>query len=145
MGFHRGDAVIYVRTEIIHMVAAPARERVSAVVGVVTSVTRDGRIKAYRPSGHGDEIKLHRHSLEHRMDTYRLPRVQWDIAAVESYCAARPWAHAPQYTGAPFDGIEQARAELQQFRRDQAPSAHPRGRTELPTRSTGGRSTERPK
>lgn len=142
MGFHRGDAVVYVRTEIAHMVAAPARESVSAEVGIVTSATRDGRIKAYRACGHGGEVKLHRHSLEHRMDTYRLPPAQWDIAAIETYCATRPWAHAPQHTGAPFSGIEQARAELQQFRRVQTPSARPRRETDSSKGNPDEHSTE---
>lgn len=114
--FQRGDAVVFVRAQTTHTVGAPNAQRVSVTVGVVVSVTRDGRIKSYRSGADGSPVRLHRHSVEHRAQAYRLPRTGWDIDAIAAYCAARPWAHAPQHHGAPFDGLDQARAELRQFR-----------------------------
>ena len=98
--FQRGDAVVFVRAQTTHTVGAPNAQRVSVTVGVVVSVTRDGRIKSYRSGADGSPVQLHRHSVEHRAQAYRL----------------RPWAHAPQHRGAPFNGLDQARAELRQFR-----------------------------
>lgn len=114
--FERGDGVLYIRTERVSVLGQPAQERVSVTVAVVTSVTRDGQIKAFHRGGSDTAVKLHRHSLEHGMTAYRLPKAQWDVGAVLAYCAARPWPHAPQHLGAPFDGLDQARAELRQFR-----------------------------
>ncbi|BBX82207.1 hypothetical protein [Mycolicibacterium aubagnense] len=118
MSFKRGDGVVFVRTERVVVLGEPTRERESVVVGVVTSVTRDGRIKAYRNATcERTVVTLRSTSLEHRAMAYRLPAGSWDMCKVAEYCAARPWAHAPEHVGAPFDGLEQARAELGQFRR----------------------------
>lgn len=114
--FQRGDAVVFVRTQTTHTVGVPNVQRVSVTVGVVVSVTRDGRIKSYRSAADGSLVRLHRHSVEHRAQAYRLPKSGWNTDAIAAYCAARPWAHAPQHRGAPFDGLDRARAELRQFR-----------------------------
>lgn len=118
MSFKRGEGVVFVRTERVVMLGEPTCELESVVVGVVTSVTRDGRIKAYRnATRERTVVTLRPTSLEHHATAHRRPASSWDIDQVVSYCAARPWAHAPEHVGAPFDGLEQARAELGQFRR----------------------------
>jgi hypothetical protein len=119
-GFQRGDAVLFVRNETVHMIDHPNTQLVSATVGVVTSVTRDGKIKAYRSGYRGESVRLRRRSIEYGADLYRLRKDSWDIDAIVAYCADRPWAHAPQHRGAPFNVLEQARAELGQFRREVA-------------------------
>lgn len=115
--FKRGDGIVFVRNERVAMIGQPSYDRTTISVGLVTSVTREGAIKAYRHSTYDQpEIKLHKHSLEHGMQKYLLPKSDWDIGAVMDYCRDRPWAHSPEHTGAPFDSLDQLRAELKQFR-----------------------------
>lgn len=124
--FKRGDGVLFVGTSITSYLAAveagkPREAEVWTILGVATSVTREGQLKAYRDVRYPDSAptKLHSRSKEGYASQYRLPASDFDIDAVAEYCRNRPWAHSPEHLGAPFDSLEQARTELRQFKKEQ--------------------------
>lgn len=112
MAFQRGDGVIFARDDSHPSIKG---KRYEIVVGKVTSITKAGRIKEFDPLRHGISIPLSQLGLS-SAKAYRLPQQDWDVEAVLEYCACRPWPTDPRYKGKQFDDIEQARAELNQFR-----------------------------
>jgi hypothetical protein len=117
--FKRGDGVVFVRTVRDYVIGEPSRERLDITVGLVTSVTRDGKVKAYRHAGWRTDVKLHKGSLEHSATQYVLPANEVDMSAIMDYCANRPWNHAPQHLGAPFQTMDDVKTELRQFKTQQ--------------------------
>lgn len=121
IGFKRGDGVVFVRRTRDYVIGQPSTERDEITVGVVTSVTRDGRIKAYRDASHASVAPVKFEQSGNRYAaSYVLPRDEVDMDGVADYCAARPWSHAPEHTGMPFHSLAEVRAELKQFKRKKA-------------------------
>lgn len=114
--FRRGDGIVFVRSERTNVIGEPGRDRLDITVGLVTSVTRDGKVKAYRHASWCTDVKLHNGSLEHRATQYVLPAATMDMVAVMDYCANRPWSHAPEHLGAPFQSLDDVKTELRQFK-----------------------------
>lgn len=116
--FSRGDGVVFVRTARDYVIGQPSTERLDITVGMVTSVTRDGKIKAYQCATWSTVVKLHKGSLEHSATQYVLPKSEIDVAGVLDYCANRPWSHSPEHKGMPFHSLEEVKAELRQFKKE---------------------------
>lgn len=116
MSFQRGDGVVYVNRSTTYYIDRDNETRSTVTVAKVTSVTRDGMIKKIALPGWAEPIDPHRLADTATADAYRLPKADWDIDAVMDYVANRPWSHKPEHKGMPFDTLEQARAELRQFR-----------------------------
>lgn len=113
--FKRGDGVVFVRTAHRHVIGQPTEEYQDITVGMVTSVTRAGQIKAYRHAAWGRVVRLDT-SLQRHALAYVLPKDEIDVAGVLDYCANRPWSHAPEHKGMPFHSLDEVKAELRQFK-----------------------------
>jgi len=120
MNFKRGDGVVFVGTSTTYYVDRDMEKRSVVTVGTVTSITRDGLIKMFRPAGYSFAMPPKRLNATSTAQTYRMPKEDWDIKAVMEYAANRPWSHNPEHTGMPFDTLDQARDELMQFRKVKA-------------------------
>lgn len=106
---------MFARTSRVAMIGQASYDRADIEVGTVTSVTRDGKIKAYQPSWGERPLPL-RTSVYLHATAYILPKGEWDLPAVMEYCRNRPWSHKPEHKGMPFESLEQSRAELRQFK-----------------------------
>lgn len=125
MTFKRGDGVIFVGSAKMFYTDRANEDRIAITVGKVTSISRDGSIiRKFRRVDYNLDVEPHRSSATCGARQYRLPKEDWDIEAVMNYCRDRPWSHAPEHTGAPFDSLDQARAELKQFRRKETQRDH---------------------
>lgn len=117
--FKRGDGVVFVRSARTYTIGEASREYQDITVGMVTSVTRDGQIKAFRHGAWGSVVKLGTSQQRHAL-AYVLPKDEIDVAGVLDYCANRPWSHAPEHKGMPFRSLDEVKAELRQFKNDAA-------------------------
>jgi hypothetical protein len=116
--FKRGDGVVFVREATDYVIGQPSVKRADIQVGRVTSVTRDGQIKAFVDLSWSSETPVKLANTTYRYATaYILPADEIDIAGVAAYCAARPWSHDPSHTGMPFHSLAEIKQELRQFKR----------------------------
>ena len=116
MGYQRGDAVAFVYTRSTFYVSGKVEKNQEIVMATVTSVTREGAIKKIALPGWPEDTRLAPSRLGLNGKNYRLPKTDWDVPAIMEYCRTRPWPHNPKYQGKQFDNIDEARAELAQFK-----------------------------
>ena len=117
--FKRGDGVVFVRQAHTMMIGQPSTEHTEITVARVTSVTREGQIKAFVNLSWSSETptKIDNSVYRYGTEKYRLPADEIDIASVATYCANRPWSHNPVHKGMPFHSLDEVRTELKQFKR----------------------------
>jgi hypothetical protein len=115
--FKRGDGVVFVREATDYVIGRPSVKRDDIRVCRVTSVTRDGQIKAFVDLSWSSETPVKLANTTYRYATaYILPADEIDIAGVATYCAARPWSHDPRHVGMPFGSLDEVKQELRQFK-----------------------------
>lgn len=88
----RGDLVVVHTThhDYIIGVGEGVRSHDEFTVGVVTSITREGLVKAYRPVGYDSPILL-AHLSRQLQQTYLMPQTRVDVAGALKTAAAHTW------------------------------------------------------
>jgi hypothetical protein len=116
MTFKRGDGVVFVGLSTTYYIDQDMEKRSVVTVGTVTSITREGQIRLFRPAGYSFALPPKRLCATTLAQSFRMPKENWNIKAVMDYCERRPWSHNLTHKGMPFDTLEQAGEELRQFR-----------------------------
>jgi hypothetical protein len=108
--FRRGDGVVFVREATDYVIGQPSVTRADIRVGRVTSVTREGQIKAYVDLAYTSDTAVKLANAVYRYATaYIVPADEIDIAGVATYCAARPWSHDSRHVGMPFGSLDEVK------------------------------------
>lgn len=78
-------------------------------VGVVTNITRDGQVKAYRPVGWDSPLPLARMGRQ-LQQTYLMPQTQIDVLGAQKAASEHTWpgGTTPRY----YDTLDEVKAAL---------------------------------
>lgn len=110
----RGDLVVIVTRVPDFVIGQPAASRDQVDVCEVTSITRDGVIKAVRKASWGMTVEMSRWTNRHQ--TYVVPKADIDVAAAMETAAANPWHNG--MPGKYYDSLDEVREMLRQHRKD---------------------------
>jgi hypothetical protein len=114
----RGDLAAIVSTSRTYVIGEASTERTQVTLGIVSSITREGLIKAVRPVWSGEGPSETSTPLRPHETALAIPADGIDVeAAIQAY-AARRYETAPHSTMVPpASSVEEMRALLAPFRR----------------------------
>lgn len=114
----RGDLAAIVETRTDYFIGQASKERTTITLGIVTSVTREGLIKAlqvpFSSDDHGARAPYH---VTPYIQTLLVPAAAVDVAGVMA--AYRQHTYAGHTQIEPFESVDAARAFVAPFRIDQ--------------------------
>jgi len=105
----RGDLVVVHTTHLDYIIGQGAQAHEEFTVGVVTNITREGNVKAYRPVGWGATVRVD--SWGRRLvKVYVMPQDRIDVVGAQKTASEHTWpgGSTPRY----YDTLEQAKAAL---------------------------------
>src|SRR5690348_7057698 len=103
----RGDLVVIERKTSYVTTSEGYRERVEYEVGIVTSITRDGAVKAFR--GRYDSPQAVANTFGF-LRSLVVPATDIDVEPAARAAWANEWR--PGYPGKPFDSLEEVKITL---------------------------------
>lgn len=116
---HRGDGVVIAETHRDYVIGQPMAERTTYELGTVTSITRDGQVKAWWPAHASD---AHRVNVPggyaipgRRAGLWLLPAAEFDVPGAITAARAHVWPGHESVK--PFDSLEEIRAALRPYKR----------------------------
>jgi hypothetical protein len=109
----RGDLAVIVSHISDFVIGQPMTTHDQVEVCVVTSVTRDGVIKAVRRASWAITIEMRR--LVHPHETYVVPQADVDVEAAMETAAANPWPTSGT-PGKYYDSLDEVKAMLRGLR-----------------------------
>lgn len=109
----RGDLVVVHTHHNDFIIGEGLRESDHFTVGVVTSITRNGHVKAYRQVGYSDSLKLELlgRSL---VQVYVIPATQIDVVGAQKTASEHTWPASP--TPRHYDSLAEVKAALRPHR-----------------------------
>jgi hypothetical protein len=114
MNAKRGDLVAIVTTSTDYVIGAERTERTRVILAIVTSVTRDGVVKAARTE-YGGTLDLTRPRADRHV--LIVPAGTVDVPAVMTSYAERRYPTAPHSSMVPpFSSVEECRTFVAAFR-----------------------------
>ena len=124
----RGDLVIIVQEHRDYIIGGGAQESTTCEIGIVSSISRDGVIKAFKPARYSDEpnggTPVHLERLPKVILTPFIPATRIDIPAALKVARDHQWGSGHPYM--PFDSLDEVRAALKPCLLD-APAAKATG------------------
>ncbi|XAO35565.1 hypothetical protein SEA_MORGANA_131 [Gordonia phage Morgana] len=120
----RGDAIVLVQAgRTLYADGRPSQPTTDIEVGIVTSVTRDGSVKAFTDVIGSRQDLARRTSRWHFAQRYILSQDEIDVEAFVAAARARRWPHRPDdadHLPYPFQSLDEARAVARECRPLQA-------------------------
>jgi hypothetical protein len=107
----RGDLAIVRTQHHDYIIGEGPSAHDEFTVGVVTNITRDGAVKAYRPVGYDNPVQIAYLGRQLVM-TYLIPQGRIDVTAALDTAAKRTWTGISGDTPKYYDTLDEVKAAL---------------------------------